>query len=44
MKKLKQMWLFRPFYEFYSNKCADCGTTLTEFRNVHDTCKKCDLI
>ena len=42
--KLKQTWLFRPFWEFYNHKCADCGTTLIEFRNVHDTCPKCDLI
>ncbi len=36
--------MFKFIYKFFFNKCPDCKTELIEFRNVHDTCPKCDLI
>jgi hypothetical protein len=35
--------LFGGIYKFYAHKCPICKTKLIEFRNVHDTCPKCDL-
>ena len=35
--------LYNVIWRFYTHHCPKCGTTLFEFRGVHDTCRKCDL-
>lgn len=36
--------LYKALWRFYIHHCESCGTKLFEFRGVHDTCKKCDLV
>jgi len=36
--------LYNVIWRFYTHHCPNCGTTLFEFRGVHDTCRKCDLV
>ena len=36
--------LYNVIWRFYTHHCPSCGTTLCEFRGVHDTCRKCDLV
>ena len=35
--------LFSTLYKFFIHKCPKCGSKLTEFRNVHTTCRKFDI-
>jgi uncharacterized protein (DUF983 family) len=36
--------LYNVIWRFHTHHCPNCGTTLFEFRGVHDTCRKCDLV